>query len=115
MWWSALEEDLQKQAEAAWGAFHGFPAEHAEPDADLADPEIEPDDPPEEAMEAVEEDDPPPVFLWHVPEGAVDINQAGGPPLPNGFHAHDLDGLANVMGAAWVPFGQPPAGDPQPD
>jgi hypothetical protein len=115
MWWSPQEESLQQQAETAWGIFPGILAEPVDLAADLADPEAAPDYQPEEAMEAVEEDDPPPVFLWHVPEGAPDPHLAGGPPLLNGFHDHDLDGLAEVMGAAWVPFGQPPAGDPQPD
>jgi hypothetical protein len=78
MWWTEEEEQLQKQAEAAWGA----PADDGI--ADLADQlavgvALEGDD------ADMGEDGPPPVFPWHVPEGAPPPEPAG-PFLANGHH-----------------------------
>jgi hypothetical protein len=73
MGWTGEEEQLQKQAEAAWGA----PAD--EDILDLAAELIEP--PADIAVEG-----PPPAFPWHIPVGAPVPDPVAGPPLVNGFH-----------------------------
>ena len=88
MWWTPQEEDLQRQAENAWGVFPNLLADPLDLAYDLAEPDA--DDPPEETM-AVEDDGPQPAFQWHVPEGAPDL----APPLLNGFHPDpDMEALA---------------------
>ncbi len=61
----------------------------------------------------MEEDDPPQVFQWQLPEGAPE--PAGVPPLLNGFHEDREDELVGALHAAFAGFGQPPAADGQPD
>ncbi len=79
MWWTEEEEQLQKQAEAAWGA----PADDGI--ADLADQlavgaALEGDD------ADMGEDGPLPAFPWYIPEGALPPEPAAGPFLVNGHH-----------------------------
>jgi hypothetical protein len=106
MWWSAEEEALQQQAEAAWAA---FPA--AQPGLpDIAEDEV-PDDPgaPDEA------EDFPQAFPWHVPEGAPELDPGGAPPLLNGFHGEPEGQLVDFFQAALAGIGQPPAANGHPE
>jgi hypothetical protein len=68
------------------------------------------DDQPEKAM-AQEDDEPPVVFQWHVPEGAPDPN----PPLLNGFHHAEENALVAAMNAAWAAFNAATAEDAPPE
>jgi hypothetical protein len=121
MWWSPQEDALQKEAEAAWEMFPeampGLPDIAEELEEAGEDPGGQPGGPAD-----VDQDDPP-VFQWHLPEGAPEPEPAGG--LLNGFHAADLipngfNGnpgglLAAAMGLAGVPFDVPQAEDEMPD
>jgi hypothetical protein len=83
MWWTGEEEQLQKQAEAAWGD----PA-----DDDIADPAADPfDQPAEDAglveeVDAADEGEPPAAFPWHIPEGMPLPVAAPELPMVNGYH-----------------------------
>ncbi len=83
MWWTGEEEQLQKQAEAAWGD----PA-----DDDIADPAADPFDPPAEdaglgeEVDAAAEGGPPVAFPWHIPEGMPLPVAAPELPMVNGYH-----------------------------
>ncbi len=48
----------------------------------------------------MEEDDPPQVFQWQLPEGAPDPEPAGVQPLLNGFHEDHEDELVGALHAA---------------
>ncbi len=113
MWWSAEEEALQQQTEAAWGA---FPA--AQPGLpDIAEDEA-PDDPGALEWEPVmldEAEDFPQAFPWHVPEGAPDLDPGGAPPLLNGFHGEQEGQLVDFFQAALAGIGQPPAANGHPE
>jgi hypothetical protein len=113
MWWTAEEEELEVQAQLAWGMFPpediAAPVDHqAEPVADAE----EPAEPVAVGDIAVNEEGPLVAFQWHIPEGAP----AAGPPLVNGFHpgppllngwhqGDDLEeDLAGVMHGPWAVF-----------
>jgi hypothetical protein len=124
MWWTPQENGFQQLAEAAWGILPHAQLVPADPANDLEDIGVGPEDaeeafePPEDMEGDSEEDLPPPIFQWHIPEGAPDLVPANGPPYMNGFH-HDinLDGLAVAMAAPWAVFdlpdgeGDPPEGE----
>ncbi len=88
-WWTAEEEELEQQAQAAWDL---FPPENIDdPAGDLADPENLVDL--EDAMaglmaEAAEPENngDVPVFPWHVPEGMPLPVVAPDLPMVNGYH-----------------------------
>ena len=83
MWWSEIEEGIQQQYDAAWGAID---------DEDIADPLADPLDPPDgdidpgEEAGAPEDDDIPAAIPWHVPEGMPIPILDPEPPLVNGYH-----------------------------
>jgi hypothetical protein len=120
MWWSPEEEAMQQLAQAVWANFpHAQfpPPDQADELADLAaDPEEVAEDPafPEDE-EDMDDEIPPPNFMWHLPEGAPDPEPDAGPPYLNGFHqAVDMDGLAEVMAAPWAVFNLPNVEDNPP-
>jgi hypothetical protein len=133
MWWSLQEEQFQQMAESAWGIFPNalfVPPGLADNFEDLV---AGPEDMGEEAG-PVDEDVPPPIFQWHLPEGAPDPGPVGvllngfheedllpngfhADPVPNGFHEDPVPNglLAVAIGPAWNPFHAPLGGDNAPD
>lgn len=121
MWWSLEEDALQKEAEAVWETFPeavpGLPNIAEELEEAVEDPGGLPGGP------ADADQNDPPVFHWHLPEGAPEPEPAGG--LLNGFHPADLipNGLngnpggllAVAMDLAGVPLNVPQAEDAMPD
>jgi hypothetical protein len=79
MWWAEEEEQLQKQAEAAWGN----PS-----DDDIADPfdQLAEDAGLKEEVDAVDEGEPLVAFPWHIPEGMPLPVAAPELPMVNGYH-----------------------------
>jgi hypothetical protein len=115
MWWSADEEDLQQQAQAAWGM---FPLEDiADPAGDMADLADDMADPMVNPADLEEDNGDIPAFQWHIPEG--DPVPEARPPLVNGFHpglpvlngfhgGDDLeDGFIVAMHGPWAVFDPP--------
>ncbi len=111
---------MQQLAQATWGILPNAQLLPPDQDDELADIAADPEEAAEdmaflEDVEDMEDDIPPPNFMWHLPEGAPDPEPVAGLPYLNGFHQEvDVDGLAGVMASPWAVFNLPDAEDDPP-